>query len=291
MKQTNNKYGIKSLKKDFPNETSCLDFIFDTLHSRDCSCGGSYSLIKGRRQYQCSKCRFQIAPTAGTIFHKSSTPLTMWFHAILVFSNAKSGISAKQLERQLEVTYKCAWRILTLIRKSLARKDNDKLSGEVETDGAYFGGKGYGGKYNENAKEVMKKKGVVLAAIERGGKVIAEVVPDMTAKTYGDFIQRNVETKETKLLSDSTKSLQHTRALGYDRHSVNHRSKEYVRGYVHVNNVETFWSHVKRSMKGTHKVISSKYLQDYINGFVFHYNNRHSDKERFSALLGALLRA
>lgn len=118
-------------------EESVLDFIFDTQHSRQCSCGGSYSLKMGRRQYQCSKCRFQIAPTANTLFHKSDTPLTLWLKAILTFSNAKSGISAKEMERQIEVTYKTAWRMLHLIRKALGQ--SGKLQGDVEMDTAYFG--------------------------------------------------------------------------------------------------------------------------------------------------------
>lgn len=120
------KYGIASFRKQFPDDDSCLDFIFDSLYSRKCSrrvgrdlwtaCGGAYQRILGRRQFQCSKCRFQVAPASGTIFHKSDTPFLLWFHAILAFLNAKGGISAKQLERNLEVSYKCAWRILTLIR-------------------------------------------------------------------------------------------------------------------------------------------------------------------------------
>ena len=115
----NKKYGIASFRRQFPDEDSCLQFIFDALYERKCSCGGIYRKIDGRRQFQCSKCRFQIAPTARTLFHKSNTPLVLWFHAILAFLNAKGGISAKQLERDLEVSYKCAWRIWTLIRSIL----------------------------------------------------------------------------------------------------------------------------------------------------------------------------
>jgi len=120
------KYGIASLHKQFPNDDACLEFIFDVGHARECTrrlgrdlwtaCGGRYKKVAGRRQFQCSKCRSQIAPTAGTIFNKSGTPLVLWFHAILAFFNAKGEISAKQLERDLEVTYKCAWRILSIIR-------------------------------------------------------------------------------------------------------------------------------------------------------------------------------
>ena len=140
MKQNNDKYGVKSLKRDFPTDEVCLSFIFDARHSRRCSCGGNYKPVKGRKKFQCSRCRFQIAPTAGTIFAKSDTPLTLWFHALLVFSNAKSGVSAKELQRQLEVTYKCAWRMLKLIQQALVQKGG-KLTGKVEMDETYMGGR------------------------------------------------------------------------------------------------------------------------------------------------------
>src|SRR3990167_8027709 len=96
------KYSIRNLKADFPTDDVCLEYLFDTLHTRECSCGGQYSRLhtkNNRKQFQCSKCRFQIAPMSNTIFEKSSTPLTLWFHAIFIFSNAKSGISGKERER------------------------------------------------------------------------------------------------------------------------------------------------------------------------------------------------
>lgn len=284
-----NRYGLNSFKKDFPDDEACLDLIFDTLHSRKCSCGGTYSRLAKRRQYQCSKCRFQIAPTANTIFHKSDTPLTLWFHAIHVFSNAKSGISAKEMERQLEVTYKTAWRMLTLIRKALGQ-DSDKLKGDVEMDSAYFGGRRYGGKNNSKLSDAVKAKTVVMGAVERGGKMRALVVPDNTAITHGDFLANNIDRERTRLLTDKTNKLTNT-AKDYNREAVDHGRKEYARGDVHVNNIETFWSHVKRSIKGTHKVISKDYFQSYLDGFVFHYNNRYNDKARFSCLLETLLHA
>lgn len=134
----NNKYGIPSLKRDFPTEEACLEFIYSALHSKECWCGGEYAKMKGRKQYQCSMCRHQIAPMVGTLFEKSPTPLSLWFQAVLIFSNAKSGISAKELSRQLEVTYKCGWRILSQIRKAL--KQSGKLSGMVEVDAGVVGG-------------------------------------------------------------------------------------------------------------------------------------------------------
>lgn len=281
------KYGLNSLKKDFPTDEACLEFIFDSLHSRECECGGHYTLLKGRKQYQCSKCRSQIAPMAGTIFHKSDTPLTLWFHALFVFSNAKSGISAKELERQLEVTYKTAWRMLKLIRESLGR-DTFKLRGDVEMDSAYFGGKGDGGEYNVKQKAVMRSKAVVMAAVERGGSVRTQVVANGSAKVHGDFLKKNVEPYGTRLMTDSTNKL-HNVAMGYERFMVDHSRKEFARGDVYTNTMESFFAHVKRSIRGTHKVVSKKHLQSYLDAFSFHWNNRGNDRARFSVLLGSVL--
>lgn len=281
------KYSIRDLRKDFPTDEACLAFIFDTLHSRKCSCGGEYKQIKGRKQFQCGKCRFQIAPASGTIFHKSDTPLSLWFHAIWIFANAKSGISAKEMERQLGVTYKCAWRILSLIRKAL-KQNTRKLRGDVEIDTGFFGGKGYGGKNNEKLGEVMYKKSVVIVAVERGGEIRAELAKSSGTIPLNEFIDRNIEKKATSIMTDGTNMFRNI-TKGYDHHSVNHSKKEYVRGDIHINAVETFFAHLKRSIKGTYKSISKQHLQSYLDAFVFHYNNRHNDNQRFGALMGALL--
>jgi transposase len=282
------KYSIRDLKRDFPTDEACLALIFDTLHSRKCSCGGEYRQIKGRKQFQCGRCRFQIAPASNTIFHKSDTPLSLWFHAIFIFSNAKSGISAKELERQLGVTYKCAWRILSLIRKALKQNDT-KLRGDVEIDTGYFGGKGYAGKNNEGLGDVISKKSLVAVAVERGGRIKAEIISKNTSEEITAFLDRNVEGRATSIMTD--KSRMYERAgLTRDRHSVDHSRREFVRGDVHINTVETFFAHLKRSMKGTFKSVSRQHLQAYLDSFVWHYNNRHSDRERFGSLVGALLR-
>ena len=282
-----NRYGIKSLEHQFPTEDVCLEFLFDAQHSRECECGGTYRRVKGRKQFQCSKCRFQIAPTAGTIFHKSDTPLTLWFKAILTFSNAKSGISAKEMERQIEVTYKTAWRILMLIRKALKAK-GDKLSGTVEVDAAYFGGVYKSGAYNKDQKKAIAAKSVVIGAVERGGRARAKVVPDASAFAHRIFLKGNVEPMGTKLMTDKSQVFTNA-AKPYYRQSVDHHKGEYVRGEVYTNTIEAFWSHVKRSIKGTHKMVSKQHLQEYLDGFAFHWSNRYSDKERFGVLLGTLL--
>lgn len=283
------RYGIRSLKRDFPDDNSVLEFMFDALHSRNCSCGGTYSLVKGRRQFYCSKCRFQIAPTANTIFAKSETPLTLWLQAILAFSNAKSGISAKYLERELEVTYKTAWRMLKLIRQAL-QQSTDLLQGDVEMDAAYIGGRKAAGKNNADLAEAMAAKTAIMGSVKRQGGVRVYVVPNSTAAIHGAFLRATVNPDGTRLMTDDSNRYNKV-AVGFDRFSVNHSNGEYVRGDIHTNTIEGFWSHIKRSITGTHKVVSKKYLQDYLNGFAFHYNNRYSDKQRFELLLDTLLHA
>ncbi len=281
------KYALPQFKSQFPDDASCLEFMFDTLHSRKCSCGGEYRLLfrKGKdnilfpRQFQCSKCRFQISPRVNTIFEKSSTPLNLWFHAVFAFASHKSGISAKTMQRELGVTYKTAWRMLDQIRKAL-RNSGDKLDGVVETDAGFIGGTG------RQATRLYNKT-PVMAAIQRGGEMRAQVVADLSASETKRFIAETVKPGSI-LLTDGAQTYKHA-SKGYDRFSVNHK-QERVRGNIHVNKVESFFSHLKRSLRGTHKATSREHLQSYLDGFVFHYNNRHSDKARFDALFGALLR-
>lgn len=283
------KYGLTSLRKQFPDDRSCLEFIFDALHERTCACGGTYSFVKDTRKFQCSRCRARISPTARTLFHRSHVPLTLWFHTIMVFSNAKSGISAQVIERDLEVTYKTAWRMLRSIRQAL-RQGTELLEGDVEMDTGYFGGRGRAGKDNKYLREVMRKKAIVFGAVQRRGAIRADIMPDASARSHGDFLKKHVSPANTRLLTDGAKHYRNV-AAGYDRQFVEHTKGEYVRGDVHVNNVESFWAHVKRSIRGTHKSVSNRYLQEYLDAFVFHYNNRHNDNDRFAVLLGTLLRA
>lgn len=282
------RFGLLSLRKRFPSEDACLDYIFKRRHGARCSCGGSFRRIKGRKQYHCSRCSRQIAPLSGTIFEKSKIPLTLWFHALMMFSNAKSGLAAKTIQRDLEITYKAAWRMAFLIRGVL-KQSQEPLKGEVELDLAYFGGKGVAGKNNERLSDVFRAKTKVLAAIERKREARAQVVGSGSAKNHKNFLWQNVSTKDTKLMTDKALQLDNV-ARPYDRHSVHHKKREFVRGRVHTQTVDWFWSHVKGSLRGTHKHVSPKYLQSYLDGFVFHYNNAGTDRERFFSLLDTVLR-
>ena len=127
-----------------------------------------------------------------------------------------------------------------------------------------------------------------MGAVERKGSVRLRVVPDATAQTHGEFLFKSIEKEGTQLMTDKTNRLNNV-AVGLDRHVIDHGRKEFVRGEVHTNTMDGFWSHIKRSIRGTYKVISKKHLQYYLDAFVFHYNNRYNDRERFSVLLGMIL--
>lgn len=279
-------YTIKQLRKDFPTEQAVLEVLFDANHSKKCSCGGTYKPLFIRRQYQCSKCRFQIAPTNDTIFHKSTTPLTDWVYAIYLFSQAKSGISAKELERHLGCTYKTAWRMLKMIREALPVSTN-KLTGEVEFDTMVFGGRIKKPIGSNNEGSSMGNKTPVYTAIQRKGEMRAKAGKDQRAYSTGKFIHQNID-KESKLYTDGSSIYKNT-TKEYDREYVIHKKHQWVKDKAHINNVEGFFSHFRRSIKGTHKVISSQHLQGYLDAFAFHYNKRHNDSERFFCLFGALL--
>jgi len=155
-------------------------------------------------------------------------------------------------------------------------------------DEGFMGGRYKSGKYNKKQKEAIRAKSVVIGAVERGGDIRAEVSKDSTAYSIGKFLTRNIERENTVLLTDASNRYDNV-AKKYNRYSVNHTKGEFVRGIVHVNSIEGFWSHLKKSIKGTHKVISKKHLQSYVDAFVFHYNNRYNDKDRFSVLVSCLV--
>lgn len=155
-------------------------------------------------------------------------------------------------------------------------------------DETYFGGKGKAGKNNKDLSKVMDDKSPIIGAVERDGEVRAKVALNTKARTIGQFLNENVEPFRTRLMTDESNRYNRV-ARKYNRHSVHHKASEFVRGDIYTNTIESFWSHIKRSIAGTHKTVSKKHLQSYVDGFVWHYNNRHNDRERFSALVLTLL--
>lgn len=281
------KYTVKDFQKEYPNDDVCLDYIFQKRIGKGFACPSckkvdSFYRIKKRKSYACSWCGYQIAPTAGTIFHKSPTPLTLWFHAIFLFGQSKNGVSAKELERHLGVTYKCAYRIGKQVR-SLMEQQPSLLGGTVEADETYIGGKGGHNKRGRGAEN----KTPVFGMVERKGNVKAEAVANAKAVTVMPLIRKNVKIG-TNLMTDEFQSYNKAANAGYNHERVKHSAKEYARGNVHTNTIEGFWSQLKRSIDGTYHFVSPKYLQTYVNECAFHYNARISALHPFELLMGRI---
>lgn len=227
-----------------------------------------YYRVKSRKCYECKDCGYQIHPLANTIFHKSSTPLRDWFYIIYLFSVSKNGVSAKEIERHLGVTYKTAWRIAKQVR-TLMTQGTSLLSGIVETDETYIGGRKRGRGIS------VQDKAVVFGMVERGGNVKAEHVPTAGARILLPRLQAGIAPGAT-VYSDQARVYRTVHRIGYYHDSVNHSIGEYGRGVVHTNTIEGFWSQLKRSVDGTYHCVSAKYLQLYLNEFVYRYNHRTS---------------
>ena len=219
-------------------------------------------------------------PKEGTIFDHSSTDLVKWFFAIFLMSQSRNGVAAKELERALGVTYKCAFRIGHQVRKLM--KDNAfTLFGEVEADETAVGGKRPGPRGRG-----AKGKTIVFGQLQREGKMNTAIVENVKAVTLMPHFQNNIA-KSSKLMTDELKSYKKiARLLEMEHDSVNHGAKQYAKeNGTHTNTIEGFWSQLKRSLDGTHHVISPKMLHAYVSEFQWRYNNRESLIHLFDLLL------
>lgn len=268
------KFTIAQFLKRFPNDDVCLDHIFkkrygDMEHCPDCAVKTKFHRIKSRKVYSCHECGYQISPLAGTIFHKSSTPLTSWLFAVLLFANSKNGVSAKELQRQVGVSYKTAWRMGHLIRSLMDEGKDIFMRGTVEVDESLFGGKKRGGKRGWGSEN----KVCVFGMVDRDGQIRTMPVPDRKAKTLLPIIVEHVD-EEATVYSDEFKGYKHLHREVAHHESVCHGKYEWVRGDVHTQTIEGAWSIRKRSIKGTYTSVSPQHLQKYLNEFDFRHNHR-----------------
>lgn len=279
-------YTIKDFDQQFPTDDACLDFLFKSRWPKGVFCAKCGRVTKhykrgGIKFYSCEFCGIGVAPTSGTIFHKSDTPLRSWFHAMFLMASTKTGISAKQLQRELGVTYKTAWRMFKQIRK-LMDENVDPLTGQVEVDESYFGGK-RAGKRGRGASG----KTIVFGMVERDGNAVAKVVPNVKARTLLPLIEKQVAKEgKTVVFTDELASYNRVEKLGYGHEIVQHAAKQYVSGAAHVNTVEALWSTTKRGIDGVNHSVSPLYLQGYLDSYVYRYNHRKDETPMFLSLLG-----
>ena len=263
------RYTFAQFKAEYPDDDACLEAVFqhrfgDLKYCPACGAETKFYRVKKRQCYSCMHCGYQLHPLANTIFRKSSTSLWNWFYAIYLFSVAKNGVSAKELERHLGVTYKTAWRMAKQIRLLMAQ-DTDKLTGVVEADETYIGGR-------TDSIRRFRNKSAVLGVAEKNGQAKAVVADGVSATTALPFLKANVE-RGSMIHTDESRIYSRVK-WEFDHETVNHGLKEYVREGISTNTIEGFWSQMKRSIGGTYHCVSPKYLQTYVDEFVFRYNYR-----------------
>jgi len=291
-KSSDSRYSLMEFMREFPDDDTCLEWLWRNRYSEDgehahcpkCERERSfkrYTTKQRRQSWTCTACGHHVQPTAGTIFHNSSTSLHLWFFATHLMTSTKCGVSAKHLERELGVTYKTAWRMCNLIRTDLMAQDDDTtLSGEVEVDETYVGGKQ---RFQFGRPGRTSKKTPVLAMTERGGKVVAKVIPDASAKSLLPEIERHVE-PGTQIYTDEWRGYASLHKL-YPHRTVRHAHHEYVRGPVFTSTVEGFFGNVKNGIAGNYHGVSRRWLQGYLNEYAWRYNHRDDRQADFQTLL------
>ena len=290
------RFTFQQFKAQYPDNDACLAAILERRYGKaeacpQCGVVGKLTKIAGRRAYACKE-GCHIYPCAGTIFEHSSTSLSRWFHAMYLMTATRNGVSAKELERQLGVTYKCAWRIghqLRILMDQRAKaQQGGPLKGHVEVDETFVGGR--------KSRSTMRRHGdkaskaVVMGIAERGGSLIGKVVKSTAAVHLIPQVMDNVA-PGTLVSTDEWRPYKHLNGLGYTQVRVNHSAGEYVRGIHHTNTLEGFWSHLKRGIRSTHVAVSKQHLQKYVDEFAFRFNNRDKPAEMFQRLVKQVSRA
>lgn len=268
---------LRQFQARFPTEEACLEHLmrirFGERHDCEgCGKNARFYRVKARRSYSCEWCGHQVYPTAGTPFNRTRTSLRDWFFVMFQFCASRNGVAAKEVERQLGVTYKTAWRMCHMIREHMGKLDaGGQVGGAgsvVEADVGFIGGHVGGGQGGKGKK-------AVLAMVERGGGLVAHAVPNQRAETLRPIIRASVATGG-QLHTDEHKSFHGLHAEGYRHMTVNHGLGEYV-GFqgASTNTVEGFWAGVKRGINGTHIHVSAKHLPKYLGEFSYRWNLRH----------------
>lgn len=248
--------------------------------------------------YKCRACKRQYTATVGTIFEDSHIPLRKWFAAIYLMCSSKKGMSAHQLHRQLKITYRAAWFMCHRVREAMADGDPlAPLSGTIEADETFVGGKPRGHRRHRQQAQhdydvglrdeppPRKEKAVVFGMMERGGKARTRHVRDASRESLQPLLMDGIDLERSHLMTDGNPA--YAAIEDHLPHGVIRHESEYVRGEIHTQGIENYWSILKRGLYGTFHHVDAGYLASYLNEFEFRFNRRQvSDAERFAALMG-----
>ena len=284
------RYTLQAFQADYPDDATCLAAILARRVGPKPICPAChrqtrYFRLRKRRAYSCQWCGAHVYPCVGTPFEKSRTPLTKWFTAMYLFTTTRHGVAAKELERQLGVTYKCAWRMAHAIRTMMEDPAGASLSGAVEVDETYIGGKRRGTRGRGAAGKTP-----VLGLQARQGAVRTHVVPDTARATLEPIVAATVAPGAV-VHTDEWTAYRRLAALGYRHRTVTHGRGQWADRGSHTNTLEGYWSQIKRSIRGTHVAVSPQHLPKYLAEFAFRRNRRHAPHLLFAQLLDQLLPA
>lgn len=292
-------FTILNLSDNFPDEESCIRY-FEKMRWEDkviSPYDASSKVYKcGNGKYKCKNTGRYFDVKTGTAFANTKLPMRAWFYAIMLFLSHKRGVSSCQLARDLGITQKTAWNMLHKIRQYMSMENNHTLSGEVEIDETFVGGKNKNRHKNKKVEKCQgrsyKDKVPVFGILERDGKVTAMVVPNTQAKTIVPIIKKRVDYGSVVYTDGWDYNGLHGK---YIQRSVDHGKHFYGITYatdegeiiiVSTNGIENVWSHFKRMIIGIYYHVSKKHMQRYVDEYIFRFNTRnYTDSQRFNLLL------
>ena len=283
---------IIQVYKQFPTQEDCITHLEKVRWNGKPKCPYCKSLrvTPNEHRYHCNACNTSFSVTVGTIFHKTKVDFQKWFLAISLVLNAKKGISARQLARDIEVNKNTAWYMLMRIRKAM-REYGDLLEGIIEADETYIGGKNKNKHWDDKDKgsqgRSTKSKTPVIGVIQRGGKVKAQKARNVTARTLQTFIKANAKAG-SHIMTDEWLSYKGLDTKNFKHSFVKHGQGEYVNGQIYTNTMENFWALLKRGIFGQYHQLSDRHLQRYIDEFCFRFNNRGNENVFNEVLLQAV---
>jgi transposase-like protein len=279
------------LVERFQSEAKCRAYLEELRWPDGVRCPRCHSekisRIAKRNQFDCDSCRYQFSVTAGTIFADSHLPLWKWFAAAYLIGESRKGISANQLKRTLDTTYKTAFYLTHRIRAAMKDENPIPLSGIVEVDETWIGGKNRRGRGWGQENKTM-----VLGAVERGGSVRFRVEKHNARRDLTKFIRETIDDDAPRIMTDGWKGYATADIADHNttHETVNHMAGEWVRADVHTNTVEGVWSLLKRSIVGSYHQLSVKHLPAYLDEMAFRFNNRENPylfRDTVLKLLGA----